>query len=136
MLNSLLDNGGEVDLSATDKYTAILGATPSYGARSPLLWNAVFVELGISARMYPMDVNADKLAAVIRLLRQDERFIGGSVAVPYKSTIMSHLDEIEEEAKIIGAVNCIYRCGEHLIGGNTDGEGAVRSLQFVLNGRS
>lgn len=131
-LLSLLGNGNQLNFDKTDYYAGIIGESPSKGARSPVLWNAAFEGLGISCLMHPMDVEKHNLKEVITNLRNDNRFIGGAVAVPYKQAILPLLDQIEEEAELIGSINCIYRNGDKFIGTNTDGAGAMKSLQSIL----
>lgn len=118
-----------LDLEATPLYAAILGSHPSKGARSPLLWNNAFAGLHINARMYPMDVSLESLPTVIEELKADKRCIGGAVTTPHKQAIGPLLDEIEEEANLIGSVNALYRDGEKLVGANTDGAAALKSLE-------
>lgn len=117
-----------INLSQTEYYAAILGESPSKGAKSPTLWNAAFKRLGISGIMHPMDVRPARLADVVANLRADKQFIGGAVTMPYKIQIVPFLDGLESEAKAIGAVNCIYRKKDKLIGANTDGAAALRCL--------
>ena len=119
----------DLDLAKTEKYAAILGETPSKGAKSPALWNAAFAKLGLSGLMHPMDVLPENLSAVVDCLRDDECFIGGAVTMPYKISILPYLDALEPEAEKIGAINCIYRDGKRLVGTNTDGAGALWSLK-------
>ncbi len=133
---SLLGNEKKPDFGQTDFYAGIIGESPSKGARSPSLWNAAFKGLGIPAMMHPMDVAAKDLANVVEALRSDDRFIGSAVAVPHKQGVMGFLDRIEQEAEAIGAVNCIYRDGNKLVGANTDGAGAVQSLSECRGGQS
>ncbi|HWC03761.1 MAG TPA: hypothetical protein VHF87_13470 [Methylomirabilota bacterium] len=137
----MIENRAGLDLGATERFAAIVGEAPSRGARSPSLWNAAFRSLGISATMHPLDVRPENLAVAIATLRDDARFIGGAVAVPYKQTVASLLDEIEPEARAIGAVNCLYRRGHALVGANTDGAGFLSVLaaelgEGFLRGRS
>ena len=54
---------------------------------------------------------------------------GVNVTIPHKVDIMPLLDEIDESAQAIGAVNTIVNNDGHLIGYNTDGIGYVRSLK-------
>ena len=54
---------------------------------------------------------------------------GFNVTVPYKETIMQYLNDIDEQAKQIGAVNTVLCKNGEWIGYNTDGIGYVRSLQ-------
>ncbi len=130
-----LGNEKTPDFGQTDFYAGIIGESPSRGARSPSLWNAAFEGLGISAMMHPMDVAVQDLAKVVEAMRSDTRFIGSAVAVPHKQRVTEFLDRLEPEAEAIGAVNCIYREGEELVGANTDGAGAVESLVEAGGGR-
>ena len=97
-----------LNLNETDCYSAILGSSPSSGARSPKLWNAAFKAINFSCQMHPMDVLPENLEKLIDALRLDDRFIGGSVSAPYKEVIIKYIDDVEENTKAIGAINCIY----------------------------
>ena len=57
---------------------------------------------------------------------------GYNVTIPYKQTIMPLLDEIDDEARAIGAVNTVVQAGDRLVGYNTD-IGGVR-LAFKTAG--
>ncbi len=122
-------NREALDLNTTTFFAAILGAHPSRGARSPLLWNAAFQGLGISAKMHAMDVATEYLHEVVEELKNDPRFIGGAVTTPHKQMVSAFLDEVEEEARLIGAVNALYRRDGKLVGTNTDGAAARESLE-------
>jgi len=127
----IIENKG-VNLDSTEYYAAILGESPSKGARSPLLWNAAFEGLNISGIMHPMDVLPENLERAVQCLREEKCFIGGAITMPYKIDIIPFLDETEPEAESIGAVNCLYRKGDKIIGTNTDGAGALWSLEKAL----
>ena len=126
-----IDNRIEI---TTAQYAAILGATPSKGARSPLLWNAAFKAAGIDAVMHPMDTKSENLGTVFAALKADPRFVGGAVAVPHKQAVGTFLDRLEPEAARIGAVNAIYRDGDALVGANTDGAGALSQIEVLVSG--
>ena len=130
-ITELIDN--KIQFGNHNSYCAILGESPSKGARSPILWNACFQEFGISSYFYPFDVSPDNLGKVVECLKMDEKFVGGAIAVPYKDAIIPHLDLIEEEASKIGAVNLIYKNDGKMIGSNTDGLGFVRSIADLSN---
>lgn len=116
------------DTSAKEKYCAILGLSPSKGARSPLLWNAAFAAHKMEVRMLPMDVRHENLPALLHAIEDDASFIGGAIAVPYKENVAKWLgNNISTEAASIGAVNCIYRKNGKLYGTNTDGEASLLS---------
>ena len=122
---SLIKN--QIDIAHLDKYAAIIGESPSQGARSPKLWNAVFDNSGLNYSMIPLDVTKDKIIDLLNDLSQDEGFIGGAIAAPYKEVVAEWLGaNITPEAKKIGAVNCLYRDAKgKLQGANTDGEASL-----------
>jgi shikimate dehydrogenase len=126
-LESLI--GNRIRLRPGRPFGAILGTAPSKGARSPVLWRAAFAALGIDADFHPLDVAADRLGAIVAALKAMPDFIGGAVAVPYKETILGLLDDIEAEARAIGAVNALYRRDGAIVGANTDGAAALQSVE-------
>ena len=130
-LNSLIENKN-IQLDKYKYFSAIFGESPSKGAKSPTLWNAAFKKMNFPALMYPLDVSTKNLSKLIKTLRLDNRFIGGAVTMPYKIDMLNLLDNVDDNAKVIGAVNCIYRDdNKRLIGTNTDGAGALWSLKSV-----
>ena len=118
------------DTGQWSRYAAIVGASPSKGARSPALWNAAFAAHGVDAVMLPMDASAEGLPRLLDALAADPRFIGSAVAVPFKEDVARWLGKrLTAETAVIGAVNCFHRdANGELIGRNTDGEGARASF--------
>lgn len=127
-LSELIENS--VDLKTDEKFCAIIGLNPSKGARSPLLWNAVFKEKSLPIRMIPLDVNSENILKILTLLDKNKNFVAGALAVPYKETAFNFFhDRLNKTVKKIGAVNCIYRSDDGLLTAvNTDGEGAISAL--------
>ena len=121
------------------KYAAIIGLNPSKGARSPKLWNLVYEKIKSNSRMICIDIeDEEKVSHVIRNLENDENFLGGCIAYPYKETIFKILgvENIDKESSPIGAVNCIYRSSDgSLIGSNSDGFAALYSFKNQLKQR-
>jgi shikimate dehydrogenase len=63
----------------------------------------------------------------------EEQFGGVNVTTPYKEEVMRYLDEIEDDAKEIGAVNTIKFTEDHkLVGYNTDVYGFQNSIKPLL----
>jgi shikimate dehydrogenase len=62
---------------------------------------------------------------------------GASVTIPHKIDVMAHLDQCDDLAQKIGAVNTIVNDHGQLKGYNTDCLGSVRALETVtgINGR-
>lgn len=66
------------------------------------------------------------------ILAQNPNLKGLSVTIPYKEVVMEYLDEIDETANQIGAVNTIKIENNKLIGYNTDYLGFKQSLKPFL----
>jgi shikimate dehydrogenase len=129
-MNTLLIEN-KVDITRLDKYAAIIGESPSQGARSPKLWNAVFDNSGLNYSMVPFDVAKGNINSLLNDLNLDKDFIGGAIAAPYKEVVAKWLGEnITLEAKKIGAVNCLFRNSDgELQGTNTDGEASLATFK-------
>ncbi len=70
----------------------------------------------------------EKMREMIAALRAPH-CIGANVTVPHKQTILSHLDELSELAREIGAVNTIIKRDGKLLGDNTDAYGFLQALR-------
>lgn len=62
-------------------------------------------------------------------------FRGFNCTIPHKVAVIEHLDGMGESASLMGAVNCVVRRGNQLIGENTDGKGFVKSLRELVDPR-
>jgi shikimate dehydrogenase len=89
---------------------------------------AAFEAEKIPATFEKFDVMPEDLGKFVEQLRS-ENIRGLSVTIPHKMEIMQYLDEIEEHAKKIHAVNTIFWKGELLCGTNTDWIGALTTLE-------
>jgi len=67
------------------------------------------------------------------LLNEHKNLLGLSVTIPHKETVIPFLDEVDEVAKEIGAVNCIKIANGKLKGYNTDALGFKQSLRPFLD---
>jgi shikimate dehydrogenase len=124
--------------AASAKWLAgILGENPSKYAKSPTIWNPTLQALRLDAFYSPFDVEAAGLAAFVEAVRHDERIKGFSVTMPYKVAILPLLDEVEDKARAIGAVNVVVRKADgRLVGANTDGSGGLASLTSPPSGET
>jgi len=68
-----------------------------------------------------------------KLIQEHKNLLGLSVTLPHKETIIPFLDELDETAKEIGAVNCIKISNGKLKGYNTDALGFKQSLRPFLD---
>lgn len=95
---------------------------------SPLMHQAALDRLGLKALYAPFCVTHLK-EAVQGIRGLDIR--GVSVTLPFKTEVMHYLDEVEECARRIGAVNTIWNDQGTLKGYNTDWLGFIVSLKAV-----
>lgn len=94
----------------------------------------MFVQEGISDCSYEMH-EVPSLAG-LRQWVYDNAICGFNVTVPYKKDILPLLDEIDDDATSIGAVNCVCVNGNRLIGHNTDAPAFAQTLSCHLKGRA
>ena len=86
---------------------------PAGHTRSPRMHNAAFRALGIDAAYLAFDVPPALLGEAISGVRAlGIRQI--AVSIPHKVEVMQYLDEVDEEAQRIGAVNTVTLRGGRL----------------------
>ena len=95
---------------------------------SPAMHNAAFKRAGIDAVYEAWPTAPGDLPAGVAVLRNGN-YLGANVTVPHKQAVMEHLDEIDDLAARIGAVNTIVNRSGRLLGSNTDALGFINSLQ-------
>ena len=95
---------------------------------SPAMHQAALDHAGIDATYDAWETPPDALAQGVLMLRGDD-YLGANVTVPHKQAVMEHLDQIDELATRIGAVNTIVNEGGRLLGSNTDAAGFIDSLR-------
>lgn len=95
---------------------------------SPIMQNAALQAAGLDYAYIAMPVAPENLKDAVAGLRA-MNFRGVNVTIPHKQTVMEYLDEIHEDAKIIGAVNTIVNDAGHLTGYNTDVIGFIDALK-------
>ena len=108
------------------KLFLVLG-DPVAHSRSPAIHARAFALLGVDAAYAPCRVPSDRLEQAvdgIRALGVD----GFNVTVPHKTAVAELVDRLHLGAARIGAVNCVARDGEALVGHNTDAPGLLRAL--------
>lgn len=113
-------------ITAKTKITGLLGY-PVEHSLSPLMHNKGFKHLEIDYCYAAFPVHPDYLSDALKGLRA-LNFSGVNVTIPHKENVLSYLDEIDDEARFIGAVNTILNKDGILKGFNTDGRGFIRSL--------
>jgi shikimate dehydrogenase len=105
---------------------------PAGHTRSPAMHNAAFAELKIDAAYLAFDVVPDELPAAIGAMRAlGTRQL--AVSIPHKEAVMALVDQVDETAQKIGAVNTVTLRGDQLVGSNTDWLGGVRALEQAVD---
>ena len=137
-INRLITN--KISLENLKEFSFIIGANPSKGARSPILWNKVYSYQDKQIRMLPFDVEEANLEKLIMVLQNELNCLGGAVAVPYKEKVFAILsNNCNETIRQIGAINCIFRRDpdeKKFSCTNTDGEGALEPITKILGGKN
>ncbi|MCO6454341.1 MAG: shikimate dehydrogenase [Pirellulaceae bacterium] len=101
---------------------------PVEGNPTQFMMERAFAAAGLDWRYLTLEVPPALLGDAVRGLRA-MGFRGGNFTIPHKVAVIEYLDELSEAARLMGAVNCVHRVGERLIGENTDGKGFVDSLR-------
>jgi len=110
------------------KRFALLGE-PLGHSLSPVLHKAIYRQLEIDDASYrSVELPEERLKSFFSGFRVGG-FDGVNVTVPHKATIIPMLDEVDNKAKLLNAVNCVNRVGNKLTGYNTDLLGFDYSLR-------
>lgn len=104
---------------------AIVG-NPVRHSLSPLIHNQAFAATGLNFVYVAFEV--EDLAAAMAGVRS-LGIAGLSVTIPHKEAIIPLLDEVDQFASGIGAVNTVVNRGGRLHGHNTDAAGVLYALE-------
>ena len=95
---------------------------------SPQFQQPAFDALGLPVTYRAHEVPPDDLATFAGGLRGGD-WLGVNVTIPHKQAISRLVDELTDEARLIGAVNTVVcRSDGSLLGHNTDAAGFLRAL--------
>ena len=108
------------------KNLAVIGS-PIEHSLSPAMQNAAIRAAGLDYAYVALPVLPERLEDGVRGLRA-LGFRGFNVTIPHKSAILPLLDEADEAARAIGAVNTVVCEAGRLKGFNTDVEGFLGAL--------
>lgn len=120
-----------------DGYTrlAAVVANPIKHSISPFIHNSAFESTNTNGVYLAWEVETTDLAETVANIRRYQMF-GINLSMPYKEQVIPYLDELSEEARLIGAVNTVVNRDGTLIGYNTDGKGFFKSLpSFKISGK-
>ena len=120
-----------------DGYTrlAAVVANPIKHSISPFIHNRAFEATATNGVYVAWEIEASDLAETVANIRRYQMF-GINLSMPYKEQVIPYLDELSDEARLIGAVNTVVNENGNLIGYNTDGKGFFKSLpSFTISGK-
>ena len=114
---------------------AAVVANPIKHSISPFIHNQAFEATKTNGVYLAWEVEATDLAETVANIRRYQMF-GINLSMPYKEQVIPYLDQLSEEACLIGAVNTVVNREGTLIGYNTDGKGFFKSLpSFKISGK-
>ena len=133
---------------------AYLYGHPLLNSLSPPLHQTIYSALGLNWAQLPLSVSdissptypppytlSPPIERFLASIKSNGKFVGSSVTMPWKVSIMPHLDDLTEQAKQIGACNTIFLRKEDdrnvFVGTNTDCVGIREALlQNNIDGSS
>jgi shikimate dehydrogenase len=124
-------------ISGRTRLLALIGH-PVGHSLSPAMHNASFLADDLDYVYVCLDVEPDELPTAVRGLKS-LRLRGFNVTMPHKRAMIPLLDELDEQARVSGAVNTVVIEASGLRGFNTDGGGMVmacREAGMELSGKS
>jgi shikimate dehydrogenase len=99
---------------------------------SPQMQNTALRACGIDAQYTRFHIRANELRSALLFLRNLD-FVGVNLTVPHKIAGFAQIDEADESASRIGAVNTIRVRDKKLAGSNTDGDGFLRAIRIEFS---
>ena len=92
---------------------------------SPEIFRLFFEQSGLQGEMVIYDFPPNELPDRIAELRD---LAGFSITIPYKNKIIDYLDDLDNKANLIKAVNCIQIFQSRMVGYNTDINGFASTM--------
>lgn len=102
---------------------------PISHSRSPKIHNYWLARYGLAGAYAPLAIEPAHLEAALRALPA-LNFAGCNLTIPHKEAALSIVDQIDETARRVGAVNCVVVTEDSALEGrNYDGFGFTASLR-------
>jgi shikimate dehydrogenase len=108
------------------RYIGLIGY-PLRHSVSPYFQQAALDHYQLDIRYEAWETSPAQLRGIVENLRKPQN-IGANVTAPYKETVLPLLDEVDDLASLIGAVNTIVKKDDRLVGFNTDAHGFIEAL--------
>lgn len=129
-MNSKNDNSVKgTGITGHTHMVSMIGSPVEHSA-SPATHSLAYKKLGIDAVFLVFDVTEPDLPNVIGAFRAMKGWVSTTVTMPLKQAVIPYLDELSDEARLIGSVNMITKESDgRLVGHNTDGKGFMNNLE-------
>jgi shikimate dehydrogenase len=108
------------------RYIGLIGY-PLKHSISPDFQQAALDYYQLDIRYELWETKPEKLQPAVAKIEEDQN-LGANVTVPYKEAVLPLLDEVDDLASSIGAVNTIVKKDDKLLGFNTDAYGFIEGL--------
>lgn len=95
-------------------------------------FNVKFASLHLKDFTYK-NFELESIQGISDLINENKNLVGLNVTFPFKESVIPFLNELTDEVKQIGAVNCIHIHSGKLIGYNTDVYGFSQSIKPFLD---
>jgi len=109
------------------QYIGLIGY-PLNHSISPAFQQAAIDYYQLDMRYQLWETNSSDLAMTIQRLRSPD-YCGANVTIPHKEAVAAFLDDIDETAREVGAINTIVSRNGKLTGYNTDVQGFMKALK-------
>lgn len=117
-------------------WSAVIG-DPIEHSLSPRIFRFFRDRMSRNLNYVALRLPPSKLIPAVASAR-NRRWVGWNVTLPHKIAIMPLLDDLDDSAREVGAVNVVRFLAGRAIGYNTDSEGflaPLRAMSFPLEGR-
>jgi len=108
------------------KFIGLIGY-PLKHSISPYFQQAALDYYQLDIRYDAWETSPEELEFTVAKIREPQN-LGANVTVPYKEAVLPLLDEVDDWANLIGAVNTIAKRDDRLTGFNTDAYGFIEAL--------
>jgi len=102
--------------------------TPVTGNPTQYMIEQAFHHHSLPHRYLTFDIPTDRFAGTMEGLKA-LGFNGWNITSPYKVEATGYVDRLSPSAKLIGAINCVFRESDEYVGENTDGKGFLQALR-------
>ena len=96
---------------------------------SPVMHNRAFEKVGFNAKYSLLEISDRRFDSEIARIQRADDILGFNVTAPYKERILPYVGRLDEQSKLVGAVNTVKISEGRMFGFNTDVDG----VEFTLS---